>query len=30
MTYINEIIKDNIQSYDYQLEENGANLSGGQ
>jgi len=28
--YINEIIKDNILSYDYQLEESGANLSGGQ
>ena len=30
MTYVNEIIKDNLLSYDYTLEENGANLSGGQ
>ena len=28
--YVNEIIKDNILSYDYNLEENGANISGGQ
>ena len=28
--YINEIIKDNLLSYDYQLEESGTNLSGGQ
>lgn len=30
LVYINEIIKDNILSYDYNLEENGANISGGQ
>lgn len=30
MIYVNEIIKDNILSYDYRLEENGANISGGQ
>jgi len=30
LTYINEIIKNNIVSYDYPIEENGANLSGGQ
>lgn len=30
MLYIDEIIKDNILSYDYVLEENGANISGGQ
>jgi len=30
MVYVNEIIKDNILSYDYNLEENGANISGGQ
>jgi len=30
MLYVNEIIKDNILSYDYSLEENGANISGGQ
>ena len=30
MVYVNEIIKDNILSYDYILEENGTNLSGGQ
>lgn len=30
MTYINDIVKDNILSYDYNLEENGANISGGQ
>jgi len=30
MLYVNEIIKDNILSYDYNLEENGANISGGQ
>ena len=30
MTYVNEIIKDNMLSYNYRLEENGANISGGQ
>ena len=30
MVYVNEIVKDNILSYDYYLEENGVNLSGGQ
>ena len=30
MVYVNEIIKDNILSYNYTLEENGANISGGQ
>ena len=30
ITYVDEIIKDNLLSYDYTLEENGANLSGGQ
>lgn len=29
-TYVNEIINNNLLSYDYYLEENGANLSGGQ
>ena len=30
MVYVNEIIKDNMLSYNYNLEENGANISGGQ
>ena len=30
LTYIDEIIKDNIMSYNFRLEENGINLSGGQ
>jgi ABC-type bacteriocin/lantibiotic exporter with double-glycine peptidase domain len=30
MVYVNDIVKDNILSYNYTLEENGANLSGGQ
>ena len=30
MVYINEIIKNNILSYNYVLEENGTNISGGQ
>lgn len=30
MVYVNEIIKDNILSYNYNIEENGANISGGQ
>ena len=30
MVYVNEIVKDNILSYNYKLEENAANLSGGQ
>ena len=30
MVYVDEIIKDNNLSYDFNLEENGANLSGGQ
>ena len=30
MVYVNDIIKDNLLSYDYRLEENGTNLSGGQ
>lgn len=30
MVYANEIIKDNILSYNYNIEENGANISGGQ
>lgn len=30
LTYINDIVKDNILSYNYILEENGANISGGQ
>ena len=30
MVYVNEIVKDNILSYNYRLEENGANISGGQ
>ena len=30
MTYVDEIIKDNILGYDYITEENGSNLSGGQ
>ena len=30
MVYVDEIIKDNILSYDFNLEENGANISGGQ
>ena len=30
MVYVNDIIKDNMLSYDYNLEENGANISGGQ
>ena len=29
-TYISDIVKDNILSYDFRLEENGANISGGQ
>lgn len=28
MTYVDEIIKDNILGYDYITEENGSNLSG--
>lgn len=30
ITYVDEIIKDNILGYDYVIEENGSNLSGGQ
>lgn len=30
MTYIDDIVKDNILGYDYLLEENGVNISGGQ
>jgi len=30
MTYVDDIIKDNILSYNFRLEENGVNLSGGQ
>ena len=30
MVYVNDIVKDNILSYDYNLEESGANISGGQ
>ncbi|MBQ2873289.1 MAG: peptidase domain-containing ABC transporter [Bacilli bacterium] len=30
MVYVTDIVKDNILSYNYQLEENGTNLSGGQ
>lgn len=30
LTYVEEIVKDKTLSYNYQLEENGANLSGGQ
>lgn len=30
MVYINDIVKDNLLSYNYVLEESGANLSGGQ
>ena len=30
MVYVNEIVKDNMLSYNYRLEENGANISGGQ
>lgn len=30
ITYVDEIIKDNILGYDYVLEENGINVSGGQ
>lgn len=30
ITYVDEIIKDNILGYDYVLEENGINISGGQ
>ena len=30
LTYIDEIVNDNILSYDFRLEENGANISGGQ
>ena len=30
MLYINDILKDNILSYNYRIEEGGANLSGGQ
>lgn len=30
MTYVNNLVKDKLFSYDYLLEENGANLSGGQ
>ena len=30
LTYVEDIIKDNILSYNYMLEENGANISGGQ
>ena len=30
LVYANDIVKDNLLSYDYRLEENGANLSGGQ
>jgi len=30
LTYVDDIVKDNILSYNYQLEENGANISGGQ
>lgn len=30
LTYVSDIVKDNHLSYDYQIEESGANLSGGQ
>lgn len=30
LTYVSDIVKDNQLSYDYQIEESGANLSGGQ
>ena len=30
LTYVDEIVRDNMMSYDYRLEENGVNLSGGQ
>lgn len=30
ITYVDEIIKDNILGYDYIIEENGSNISGGQ
>lgn len=30
LTYVDDIVKDNMMSYDYRLEENGVNLSGGQ
>lgn len=30
LTYVDEIIKDNILGYDYMIEENGVNISGGQ
>ena len=30
LTYVDEIIKDNMMSYNFRLEENGINLSGGQ
>ena len=30
ITYTSDIVKDNILSYDFRLEENGANISGGQ
>lgn len=30
MVYVNEIVKDNMLSYNYRLEENGTNISGGQ
>jgi len=30
MTYVTDIIKNNIMSYNFMLEENGANISGGQ
>ena len=30
MVYVNDIVKDNVLSYDYNLEESGANISGGQ
>jgi len=30
LTYVDDIVKDNMMSYNYRLEENGVNLSGGQ
>ena len=30
LTYVNDIVNSNILSYDFRLEENGANISGGQ
>ena len=30
ITYVDDIVRDNLLGYDYRLEENGVNLSGGQ